>query len=56
MCSFGIKLLAVESKEGKYDNNHACLLFFHQGDSKLDFSAEMYHYHQTKSQLSAMEK
>lgn len=27
-----------------------------QGDHKLDYSAEIYHYHQTKSQLSAMEK
>ncbi|XP_032232587.1 protein cab-1 [Nematostella vectensis] len=27
-----------------------------QGDQKLDYSAEMYHYQQTKSQLAAMEK
>lgn len=27
-----------------------------QGDHKLDFSAELYHYQQTKNQLSAMEK
>lgn len=27
-----------------------------QGDHKLDYSAEIYHYQQTKSQISAMEK
>ena len=32
------------------------MFFFLQGDQKLDYNAEMYHYHQTKSQLAAMEK
>ena len=32
------------------------LLTLLQGDHKLDYSAEIYHYQQTKSQISAMEK
>ena len=37
-------------------NNVIIELFYFQGDEKLDYNAEMYHYHQTKSQLAAMEK
>ena len=39
--------------------NFSTLFFFLmvlQGDHKLDYSAEIYHYQQTKSQISALEK
>lgn len=57
-CWYKLHTTAKAVSEAEYSSYGATKQGAHvtQGDHKLDYSAEIYHYQQTKSQLSAMEK